>query len=142
MKRFLKVVSWCALALFVGAQVIRPDRTNPPVDPALQYRPAPELEKILRRACYNCHSNETKWPWYSNIAPVSWLVAGHVRDGRRRLNFSEWRRYSEDRRKVLTYEVCEAVESQAMPMPSYLWMHPEAKLSDEDRETICVFSGQ
>lgn len=140
MMRFLKLGVVLALLLAAAAQLVRPERTNPPSDPALRFQPAAELEKVLRRACYDCHSNETQWPWYSNLAPMSWLMADHVRHGRQRLNFSEWGRYAEDRRKVLTYEVCEAVENRSMPMASYLRAHPEARLEDADIETICGFA--
>src|SRR5689334_2711368 len=94
MARALNVVIGLGAAAFVTSQTIRVERTNPPVRSDLE---APiEVRMVLRAACYDCHSNETRWPWYIALAPVSWLIQQDVMAGRRRLNFSEWGDYTSD----------------------------------------------
>src|SRR5271169_1947874 len=92
MKKILKWVPVVFAAAFLLLQFTNPPRTNPPVvsDLMATNPPPPEIAAMLHAACYDCHSYETKWPWYSHIAPVSWLVAGDVRDGRHDMNFSDW----------------------------------------------------
>ncbi|HXG67459.1 MAG TPA: heme-binding domain-containing protein [Blastocatellia bacterium] len=138
-----KVIKWSLLVLavlFVGAQVVRPERINPPVDGAraieAHAQMTPEVAAILKRACYDCHSNETRWPWYSNVAPASWFVADHVKEGREHLNFSDWARKGDKTKKYLE-EMCEEVREHEMPLSSYLWLHPGAKLSEQDIRTLC-----
>lgn len=120
--------------LFVAAQFVPVDRTNPPVE---QDVAAPsDVDAILRRACYDCHSNETTWPWYSRVAPVSWLVAYDTHEGREHLNFSTWNRLSSSQRRDALNEAWEEVESGSMPLPIYLPLHPEARLSDADKAAV------
>src|ERR1700677_1307278 len=90
MKKWAKCIFLTLLAMFCALQFVPVNRANPPVDPAKKLQPPPEVEVILRASCYDCHSDETRWPWYSYVAPVSWWIANHVQDGRRRLNLSEW----------------------------------------------------
>lgn len=138
-----KILKWTVIVLaaaFVVIQLIRPARTNPAIDSskAIQSHvqvPA-NVDAILKRACNDCHSNETQWPWYSNVAPVSWLVISDVNDGRRHLNFSEWGNYDARRADHKLDEIEDEVEHGAMPLPIYVSMHPEAKMSDEDRKII------
>lgn len=113
------------------AQFVTVDRTNPPVETPLLAPPA--VQDILRRACYDCHSNETVWPWYSRVAPASWLVARDVRVGREHLNFSTWNRLDARQRADALKEAWEEVEGGDMPMAIYLPLHPEARLSDADK---------
>jgi hypothetical protein len=117
-------------------QFVRPAKTNPSYDEsrALQAHAqvSPEVESILRRACYDCHSNATTWPWYSDVAPVSWFVVDHVNHGRKHLNFSDWARYDRKDAEELLEGIDETVRERAMPLSSYLILHPEAKLTDED----------
>lgn len=142
LKKLLVLVA----VLFVAAQVVRPARSNPTVDPArtLQAtgRVTPEVSAILDRACRDCHSNETRWPWYSHVAPVSWLVANHVSDGRRRLSFSRWAEYDVPKRLDKLDEMCKEVREGGMPDSSYLLMHSEARLTDADKETLCAWTSQ
>jgi hypothetical protein len=119
---------------FVGIQFVPVERTNPPVE---QEVPAPEnVRQILRRACYDCHSNETAWPWYSRVAPVSWLIARDVTKGRAELNFSTWNRLSTKQQVEAMHESWEEVEEGEMPPWFYLPPHPDARLSAADRETL------
>lgn len=122
------------LALFLLAQLVPVQRTNPPVT-ATPEAP-PEVEALLRSACMDCHSNETIWPWYSRVAPVSWLVARDVREGREHLNLSAWDRYDTGQRAELLEEMVEEVEEGRMPMKIYLPLHREARLSAMERALL------
>jgi hypothetical protein len=144
-----KVLKWSVVALallFVGAQFYRPERTNPSFDEAKTMRAntrmTPEVSAVLERSCKDCHSSETTWPWYSNVAPVSWFLKSHVEDGRRALNFSDWATYAKRKRERKLHEMCEQVESGEMPLKSYLPLHPSARLSDDDRRVLCEWARQ
>jgi len=141
MKKALKWAALLILVLFVAAQAYRPDRTNPSVDQSKTLgasgRVTPEAAAILERSCNDCHSSETRWPWYSNVSPVSWFLKNHVDEGRRELNLSEWGTYAARKRERKLHEICEQVEAGEMPIKSYLPLHPSAKLSDEDRRVLC-----
>jgi hypothetical protein len=95
-----------------------------------------EVQSILRRACYDCHSNETQWPWYSHVAPASWFVVRHVRQGRGDLNFSEWPVFDPEFEEYAFKDIEEQIEKEEMPLRSYTWLHTDAKLSEDDRETL------
>ena len=120
--------------LVVLLQLIRPSQTNPPVTGEIQ-APA-EVSAVLKRSCYDCHSNETKWPWYSQVAPFSWLVSRDVNDGRKHLNFSEWEGYEAGRKLKKFKEVSEEVGEGEMPMDIYLPLHPEAKLTEAEKALL------
>ena len=114
------------IVIIGGIQFIPVERTNPPISWDIS---APEsVASILRTSCYDCHSNETSWPWYSYVAPVSFMVAGDVEDGRKRLNFSEWDKYDGSKRQELLEEIIEEVEKENMPLTAYTFTHPSAKL--------------
>src|SRR4028119_674499 len=101
MRKFLKLLALALAILFVSVQFVRPNKRNPPVVPTQaiesHVRVTPEVAAIFERACKDCHSNQTEWPWYTRIAPVSWYVADHVEHGRREMNFSEWSTYDRER---------------------------------------------
>ncbi len=90
-----------------------------------------EVRALAKRACFDCHSNETRWPWYSNVAPVSWLVQHDVDEGREELNYSEWHGPTKASKKA-----AEEVREGEMPPAIYLWMHPEARLTAPEREQL------
>lgn len=119
---------------FVAIQFVPVERSNPPVE--TEVPASSEVRSVLRRACYDCHSNETTWPWYSRIAPVSWLVAHDVHEGREELNFSTWNRLSTKERGEALHEAWEKVEEGEMPPWFYLPPHPEARLSARDRAAL------
>ena len=96
----------------------------------------PEVKAILKRSCYNCHSHETVWPWYSRIAPVSWLVASDVSEGRENMNFSKWGGYPAGKLNEILEDVREEVEEGEMPPWYYLLPHPEARLSSNDKAAL------
>jgi hypothetical protein len=131
--------------LLAAAQLVRPPRTNAPVDrwPALveQTEMPPEVAAVLQRACADCHSNRTRWPWYSAVAPVSWFVIDHVNHGRRHLNVSEWPPFDAARAREMPRDICEEVRSGRMPLRSYLILHRDARLRPADVEAICRWSG-
>jgi hypothetical protein len=130
MKRWLLRISIGLLVVLVAIQFVPVARTNPAVTKPLVA--PPEIESILRRSCYDCHSNETRWPWYAHVAPISWLVADDVEKGRKHLNLSAWGDYNSDKRSGKADEMAEQVEQGAMPLAQYLWMHSDAKLSPAD----------
>lgn len=124
-------------------------RQNPPVDRAHTLEalsaPPPEVAALLERSCRNCHSNETHFPWYSQIAPVSWMIALDVEQGRKALNFSEWEAQTHAHpatQAASLMAACVAVQQGVMPKPQYLLLHPEARLSTADKETFCRWTAQ
>ena len=139
-KLFISII----LFIFVVIQFFGPERTNPKVEPSRSVQSLtqipPDVLTTLKRACYDCHSNETTWPAYSYVAPVSWLVIKDVNDGRSHINFSEWAQYSPKKVTKALEEICEEVQEKRMPLPIYLLMHSDAKLSDTEVETICAWT--
>lgn len=133
MKRLIRIVRWSILVLAL-IQLVPVKRTNPPVETEV---PAPDgVRSVLRRACYNCHSNETVWPWYSRVAPVSWLVAFDVSHGREEVNFSTWNRLSATDRDKAFRKIIEEVDEEEMPPWQYTPLHPEARLTKADRSLL------
>ena len=130
----IKKIIFVLIAVFVGIQFVPVSRTNPPV--TSEVPASPEVRQILQRACYNCHSNETAWPWYSHVAPVSWLVTRDVHDGRKHVNLSEWDRLTPEYQKITIHEMMEEIEEGEMPLWFYVPLHPEAKLNDSDMATL------
>ncbi len=130
-KRILVVL----LVALIGIQFIRIDKTNPDSDPAKDFihleQPPDEIARLLKVACYDCHSHHTIYPWYTNIAPFSFWIKDHINHARSHLNFSEWADYDRGRKHHKLEECYEEVEEGHMPLPSYLWLHDEAKMSDQ-----------
>jgi hypothetical protein len=127
--------------LAIAIQLIRPARTNPPENPAktiyASLKVDPALMPILERSCKDCHSNRTVWPWYSGVAPASWMVIHHVNEGREKMNFSEWGGYDADQTQAFLGRMCREVSQDHMPLSSYTLIHRNAFLSDADRQAIC-----
>jgi len=134
MKRKIVIVVAVLVVLFLGIQIVPVDRSNPPV--AADFDGPPDVARVLRTSCYDCHSNETAWPWYSRVAPASWLVAHDVEEARGHLNFSSWGTYDDKRRAKLADEMWEEVEDGEMPLKVFLIAHPEARLSDAAKATL------
>lgn len=141
MRRRVKQAAVAFIVLFTLAQVVRPGRENPPInaDLTIQAVTSTELGNVLDRACRDCHSNATVWPWYTQIAPVSWLMAYGVSEGRKAVNFLEWAGYAPERQRALLVESCQDVTLGKMPGP-YALLRPETRLSALDVETICTAS--
>jgi hypothetical protein len=130
-----KIILWGAIVIVVGFGLIQVvpygrDHTNPAVVQEPEWD-SPRTRELAARACFDCHSNETTWPWYSNIAPVSWLVQRDVDQGRRRFNLSDWGQRSWDGDRM-----AEAVSEGEMPPWFYLPLHPQARLSDGEKQAL------
>ena len=136
----MKKIFWLLLLALVIIQFFRPEKNiaaaPSPTDIATKYAIPAEVKPILDKACYDCHSNNTMYPWYSNIQPVAWWLANHIKDGKRHLNFSSFTTYSYKRADHKMEEVIETVEKHEMPLPSYTWTHKDAKLTDAERATL------
>ena len=131
MKYSIKSIAGSLVALvLVGIQFVPVDRTNPPVEREINWD-SDTTRQIATRACFDCHSNQTVWPWYAYLAPLSWRVAEHVEHGREHLNFSNWNQPNED-----LDEIKEVLEEGEMPLWDYLLMHSEARLSEEEQATL------
>lgn len=131
--RILLIGGATLLGLFLVIQLIPFGRDHS--NPAVAQEPnwdSPETRAIAQRACYDCHSNETVWPWYANVAPVSWLIVRDTLEGREHLNFSEWGRGEGEEAE----ELVEVVRSGEMPPAQYVVMHPEAKLSADEQQAL------
>lgn len=132
---------WLAIPVaLLAIQFIQPDIRNPPVVAAMDIQqvanPPADVQAVLKAACYDCHSNETRYPWYSRVAPVSWWVANHVDEGREALNFSTFGALSPGDRSEILEEAGEKVTEGEMPLASYTWMHPEARLTAAQRNLL------
>src|ERR1700679_1867753 len=127
-----RALLWIVVILgvvFVCLQFIRPELTNPPVTAELQA--PPEVKQVLRNSCYNCHSNETKIPWFDKVVPAYWVVASDVKEARAHLNFSEIGKLPAAQQKAFLFEAVNMIQLGAMPLPSYLKVHPTAAVSPE-----------
>lgn len=127
-----KKIALSLLLLLIVFQFFRIDKTTKPVDPNLDIieltKPDAEIASILKVSCYDCHSNQASYPWYANIAPVSWWIKHHINEGSHHLNFSEWGNYTQKRKDHKLDECVEMVEEDEMPMSSYTLMHKDAVL--------------
>jgi hypothetical protein len=138
MKKKLKWIFVALVAVFALMQFINPARTNPPLPPGGDIsatNPPPQIAALLHAACYDCHSYETKWPWYSHVAPVSWLLVSDVNGGRERLNFSDWPKDSERAAKKMD-RMSEELDYKEMPPAKYTLLHPEARLTPDQRKQL------
>ena len=144
MKRWIKRLLLVVLLFGLAIQAFRPSRTTPTASPrddvTLTAKVDPAVASTLQRSCRDCHSNDTRWPWYSHVAPVSWVVAHDVHAGREQLNLSIWRRYSENAQQKLLGKICEEVRDGEMPDTTYILMHREARLTQADAEAICTWT--
>ena len=141
MRRHIFRTTVMALALFGVFQLVRPARTNPPADrtrtlQASVVAPHPAVA-VFERSCQTCHSNDTRWPWYSEVAPISWVIAHDVRTGRAALNFSEWSAYSHEQQRGILKAACSEALEREMPLRSYALVHPGVTLTKHDIRAIC-----
>lgn len=130
MKRALIIIIVVGVVLFGLLQLIPVSLTNPPVVREIKWD-SPQTRALAERACMDCHSNETKYPWYAGVAPMSLLLADHINEGREKMNFSNWDNYY-----VEFDEIEETIAEGKMPPRSYLLMHPEARLSDAEKQQL------
>lgn len=123
---------------FIVAQLVPIARTNPPATTEVA---APiEVDGLLQRACYDCHSNETRWPWYAYVAPASWLVTWDVREGRKELNFSTWGDYAPKKQRNKLKELVEMIDEDEMPLWYYRPLHRDAQLTETDRSQLVAWA--
>ncbi len=134
MKRLLLYIVLPAIVLFGLIQFVPASRTNPSVRADLSAPSA--IKALLKASCYDCHSNETTWPWYSKIAPVSWLVVHDVNEGRSELNFSDWGTYNNFKKRYLLGEMKETIEEGTMPVKLYTYAHSQAKLDEKSKAQL------
>lgn len=136
-----KRIAIVTLVLLVAIQLIPVARTNPAVNARSSLLASGALpvgvSAILQRSCQDCHSNRTTWPWYSHVAPVSWVVASDVNGGRRHMNLDEWGSYNLEKKQSRLTKICEELKSGDMPDTKYTLIHRGAKLTDQQRTTLC-----
>lgn len=144
MKRAVKYAVIIIALAFAFLQFFQIEKTNPPVDAAETLGAAvsvpPEVAIILARSCNDCHSNLTVYPWYSYIQPVGWWMQDHFLKGRDELNFSTFGRLSNKQRSRKFEQICDEITEGKMPLPSYTWGHPNAVLSDSEKQAVCSWT--
>jgi heme-binding protein len=144
--KIIKRTAIVLIVLLIAIQAVRPAKTNPAVDSSktieANTQMTSQVAAILERSCSDCHSFKTTWPWYSQVAPVSWYLVYDVNRGRRDLSLSEWTRYDARRSARKLQEICEQIEKGEMPTKPYLLLHPTAKLSESDKQTLCDWAKQ
>lgn len=141
MKKALKIIALFAVLAVFAVQFYRPDFTAAPIVQAETLEATAQIPadvaEVLKRSCNDCHTNQTNYPWYSHVTPVNWLLAHHIDEGRRELNFSVWNTYSAKKKRHKLDEICDQVIGGEMPHNQYVWIHRDAKLSDADKRLLC-----
>jgi hypothetical protein len=132
MKIYLSILTITLLVM----QLIRPSKITAKIDETKKLTTSKEVISILKKSCYDCHSYETKWPFYSSIAPISWLVIDHVNVGRDVLNYSKWKSYDKATKIKKLKRTIQTLNSNMMPLPSYLWAHSDAKLDKKNKQIL------
>lgn len=138
MRRWLKITIIVLVVLFVIIQFVPVQHSNPPV--RADINAPPEVKAVLMKGCYDCHSNQTTWPWYVHLAPVSWLLWSDVGEGRDNVNFSDWGLYPPDKQAKLKRKAWEDVSEGEMPPWYYRMMHSTSRLSDADKALLQQWS--
>lgn len=133
-----KWIGILVVVLIIAIQFWPVARTNPPAGPDMQA--PPDVMEVLRTACYNCHSNETHWPWYSHVAPISWMIVSDVNEARENLNFSEWESIPAGDRPATVKHIWKMAENGKMPLLMYRLMHPEARLTEDQKKLLQEWS--
>ena len=138
MKRIIKWGIVAVIAIFAALQLVQPSRTNPPVKTDFLKATAapPDVAAMFRAACYDCHSDETRWPWYSYVAPMSWQIADDVNSGRRHVNLSEWPEDKPDAARKKIEDMSDEIDDGDMPMKKYTLIHKDARLTQQQRDTL------
>jgi hypothetical protein len=143
----MKIALYAIVAVFVLIQFIRPEKNLSAATPGSQdlivmHQPPTEVRDLLQRACYDCHSDRTHYPWYAEIQPVGWWLADHVQEGKEHLNFSTFGGYSLKRQEHKLDEVIEMVREKEMPLASYKLTHGDARLTDAEIRTLTAWAEQ
>ena len=142
--KIVKKVALALLVVLVAMQFYRPEKNQAQgIHTAMfisQTNPSSGVKLILEESCYDCHSNHTEYPWYNNVAPVSYWLANHIKDGKKHLNFSEWDSYAVKKKDHKLEEVIEMIETGEMPLNEYTWTHKAAKLTEEQRNSVIAWA--
>jgi Haem-binding domain len=141
---WVKRIGLAILVLAVAIQFIRVNRSNPGVDPSqtiyATLQVPGDVKTVFERSCTNCHSDETSWPWYSYVAPVSWVVAHDVHQARKAMNLSEWGSYSANKKTDKLEEICEQLTNGDMPDRKYTLIHRRARPTAKERDVVCQWT--
>jgi mono/diheme cytochrome c family protein len=133
--KIVKKIAIALLVILIGMQFYRPEKNQAEGDYVVAFEaetgPSAEVKQILRSACYDCHSANTEYPWYNNVAPVSYWLADHIKDGKKHLNFSDWENYTVEKKDHKLEEVVEEVKKGEMPLKEYTWTHGDARLTQD-----------
>ncbi len=140
MNKKVKTVLLVLLAALLVIQFFQIDKTNPESDPAKDFialeNPPQEIATLLKNACYDCHSHDTAYPWYTNVQPVAWWVKGHIKGARNHLNYATWGDAEAKKKAHKFEEMAEETAEGHMPLKSYTWMHPQSKITDAERQSL------
>ncbi len=131
------VVGLALIAAGRGADRLAPGRVDPALALSARASVPPDVATVLHRACFDCHSNDTRWPWYAHVPPASWLIAHDVDAGRGQLNFSRWGGYDPFDRADMLDKMCDLATKRKMPLWPYRLLHREARLSDAEVAALC-----
>ena len=146
MKKGFKIAVLILAVAFVAIQFFQIDKTNEPIVQAETIESIiiipPDVSIIFGKACNDCHTNKTIYPWYAYVQPNGWFLKSHIDDGRRKLNFSKFATYGADKQAKKLEDICEEPQSGEMPMPSYTWMHRDAILTDSEKKALCDWTGK
>jgi len=144
LKKVLKIVVLVLVALFIVIQFFQVDKGAPPIEPSQTLEASiqvpPDIDMILSTSCNDCHTNKTVYPWYAYIQPSGWFLDSHIQDGRRHLNFSIWNTYDLKKKRKKMEEICDEVKSGSMPLPSYLWIHGNAVVTESQAQALCAWA--
>ena len=138
--KVLKIIAWIALGALVVIQFFPTDKnesyTTPETDFVLVNKVPSEIENQLMQSCYDCHSNNTVYPWYSKIQPAAWFLEDHIKEGKAELNFNEWDNYSDRRKNSKLRSIIKQIENGEMPLDSYTLIHRDAIFSEKEKEAV------
>ena len=144
--KIVKVIVLILLVVFIGIQFIPTERNQSEIVPETDFllvNNTPEnIEKILQVSCYDCHSNNTEYPWYNKIQPVAWFLEDHIKEGKKELDFSEWDEYSNRRKNSKLKSIMSQIRDDEMPLFSYTLVHRDAVLSNSEKELVIDYMGQ
>jgi hypothetical protein len=139
----LKKIALSLGIIFAALQLYRTPRNvalSGPNDLIAQYAPPPGIKHLLEVSCYDCHSNQTRYPWYAEIQPAAWWLSRHIEEGKRELNFSEFAAYSPHRQAQKLLAISDEIQGHTMPLRSYTWIHRDARLSEAEVKALVEWS--
>jgi len=141
--RILRRIAFTIIGIFVVLQFIRPGRntmdTPSPHDINTRFAVPPEIQTVLRSSCYDCHSNNTRYPWYAEVQPVGWFLSDDIQNGKKHLNFSEFGRYTVRQQFIRLSDIIEQIDEEKMPLPAYLMIHTDARLSSAQKDLVIAW---